>query len=190
MIYLVRGDKMETIAENIKRIRKQKGLTQNQLGVLSGIDEANIRKYENGRLNPSLTTIRKIAEGLGVALGDILPFEEGLRLWKKSKNHNTFNETIKVGYALLDTAKNQREIDAVEAIAAHAEEIYKTKHPLDTRLLASYELLNTKGKEKAVEYVEDLSKVSDYQKQETPNAAHERTDIEATEEMKKHDENF
>ena len=34
-----------TLPENIKRIRKEKGLTQKKLGELCGIDEANIRKY-------------------------------------------------------------------------------------------------------------------------------------------------
>ena len=33
----------------IKEIRKQKGLTQKQLGDLCGIADSNIRKYENGK---------------------------------------------------------------------------------------------------------------------------------------------
>ncbi|MFP3155360.1 helix-turn-helix domain-containing protein [Lachnospiraceae bacterium ZAX-1] len=35
------------VGENVKRIRKEKRLTQKKLGKLSGIDEANIRKYED-----------------------------------------------------------------------------------------------------------------------------------------------
>ena len=49
--------------DNIKRIRIEQKLTQKKLGELCGIDEANLRKYENGRLKPSLNTIRKIASG-------------------------------------------------------------------------------------------------------------------------------
>lgn len=36
-----------SVAENIKRIRKKRGFTQKELGNLCGINEANIRKYEN-----------------------------------------------------------------------------------------------------------------------------------------------
>ena len=56
----------------IKQIRKEKGLTQRQLGEASGIDEANIRKYENEKLKPSLQTYRKIATALGIYIGDLV----------------------------------------------------------------------------------------------------------------------
>lgn len=58
--------------DNIKRIRTEKKLTQKKLGELCGIDEANLRKYENGRLKPSLNTIRKIASSLDVYLSDLI----------------------------------------------------------------------------------------------------------------------
>lgn len=52
------------IGKNIKRIRKEKGLTQKKLGELCGINEANIRKYELGKANPKIETIEKIAKAL------------------------------------------------------------------------------------------------------------------------------
>ena len=42
----------------IKEIRKQKGLTQKQLGDLCGIADSNIRKYENGKQNPKIETLQ------------------------------------------------------------------------------------------------------------------------------------
>ena len=50
-----------SIGENIKRLRKEKGLTQKQLGILCQppIDEANIRKYENDKQNPKVDTLKK-----------------------------------------------------------------------------------------------------------------------------------
>ena len=48
----------------IKEIRKQKGLTQKQLGDLCGIADSNIRKYENGKQNPKIETLQKIADAL------------------------------------------------------------------------------------------------------------------------------
>lgn len=60
------------IGKNIKRIRKEKGLTQKALGELCGINEANIRKYENDKQNPKLETALKIAKALNVSVWDLL----------------------------------------------------------------------------------------------------------------------
>ncbi|NBK00664.1 XRE family transcriptional regulator [bacterium 1xD8-48] len=54
-----------TAGENIKRIRKEKGLTQKQLGELCGMNEVQIRRYELGGANPKFETVAKIAKALG-----------------------------------------------------------------------------------------------------------------------------
>lgn len=63
-----------TVGENIRRIRKEKRLTQKQLGDLCNpkIAEANIRKYELGKANPKIETIDRIASALGVKIVDIM----------------------------------------------------------------------------------------------------------------------
>lgn len=50
------------------KTRKEKGLTQKQLGELCGINEVQIRRYELGGKNakPKLETIQKIAKALNV----------------------------------------------------------------------------------------------------------------------------
>ena len=66
---------MSTIAENIKRIRKEKGLTQKQLGDLCTppMADSAIRRYEIGKANPKTETLSKIARALGVTVGDLDP---------------------------------------------------------------------------------------------------------------------
>lgn len=59
----------------IKEIRKQKGLTQKQLGDLCGIADSNIRKYENGKQNPKIETLQKIADALGCDILDLMEIE-------------------------------------------------------------------------------------------------------------------
>lgn len=63
-----------TVAENIKRLRKEKRLTQKQLGNLCEpkISESTIRKYELGLLNPKIETVIKIATALEVSLKELL----------------------------------------------------------------------------------------------------------------------
>lgn len=65
-----------TIGERIRNFRNEKKLTQKQLGEKCGIDEANIRKYELGKQNPKIETLRKIAIALEVYTIDLLYDEE------------------------------------------------------------------------------------------------------------------
>lgn len=48
--------------------RKLKGLTQKELSERTGIAQGDISKLENGSANPSLRTLQRLAEGLGMKL--------------------------------------------------------------------------------------------------------------------------
>ncbi len=61
-----------TVGENIRRIRKEKGLTQKQLGELCQMNEVQIRQYELGKANPKIETVNKIASALGEPLNCFL----------------------------------------------------------------------------------------------------------------------
>ena len=58
--------------EKIKEFRKKRGLTQKQLGDLCGMADSAIRRYENGRANPKIETLRKIADALEVNVTELL----------------------------------------------------------------------------------------------------------------------
>ena len=55
-----------TVGENIRRIRKERHLTQKQLGELVGASEAYIRAYESGRRNPKTKSLESLAKVLSV----------------------------------------------------------------------------------------------------------------------------
>lgn len=48
--------------------RQEKQLTQKELSELTGIAQADISRLENGNANPSLQTLQRLAEGLGMVL--------------------------------------------------------------------------------------------------------------------------
>lgn len=48
--------------------RKAAGLTQKELAMRTGIAQADISKLENGNANPSLRTLQRLAEGMGMKL--------------------------------------------------------------------------------------------------------------------------
>ena len=48
--------------------RLQAGITQQQLADLTGINQADISRFERGISNPSLATLQRLADGLGMGL--------------------------------------------------------------------------------------------------------------------------
>ena len=64
-----------TVGEKIKQIRKEKGMTQKQLGEKLNITQQQIAQYENGKLNPKLDTLERIASALEVSYTAFLNIE-------------------------------------------------------------------------------------------------------------------
>lgn len=55
----------ERLGINVKKCRKAKWMTQEQLANLSGISLTEIRAIERFRANPSLNTVELVAKALG-----------------------------------------------------------------------------------------------------------------------------
>jgi len=61
------------IAQNIKKYRKKKGISQDKLSKLAGVTYNTIIKIESGAtLNPRVDTLRLIAKCLGVTVDSLL----------------------------------------------------------------------------------------------------------------------
>ncbi|MBI4332611.1 MAG: helix-turn-helix transcriptional regulator [Chloroflexi bacterium] len=63
-------DRFET---PLRRIRKARGLSLSELARLAGLTEKSIYNLENERSQPTSRTLRKLAEVLGVAPGELIP---------------------------------------------------------------------------------------------------------------------
>ena len=48
--------------------RRTSGLTQKELSERTGIAQGDISKLENGNANPSIRTLKRLAEGMGMVL--------------------------------------------------------------------------------------------------------------------------
>ncbi len=60
-----------SVGENIRRIRKEKSLTQKELAKMLDVSEPMVSQYEK-KENLKLQTIRKIAHALNVSISDIV----------------------------------------------------------------------------------------------------------------------
>jgi len=63
------------LAKRIKELRKRKGLTQEQLSELSGIDYKHIQLLESNKTPAAkLDTIEKLAKAFGISPSKLLKF--------------------------------------------------------------------------------------------------------------------
>lgn len=58
--------------ENIKHYRTIKSISQGELAERTGIGQGRLSRIENGKVEPGLLTIEKIAEGLGISASELL----------------------------------------------------------------------------------------------------------------------
>lgn len=62
-----------TIGEKIRAARIAKGMTQEELGDLLGIQKSAVAKYENGRIvNIKRSTLKKISDILGIRPAELI----------------------------------------------------------------------------------------------------------------------
>jgi transcriptional regulator with XRE-family HTH domain len=61
--------------ENLKRIRSAKGFTQASLAEALGSAVRNVSNWEQGHRDPSLSTIRQIAQLLRVSVAELMEGE-------------------------------------------------------------------------------------------------------------------
>jgi transcriptional regulator with XRE-family HTH domain len=63
---------LESFSANVRRIRRRKGLTQEQLAEKAGLAARFVQRLETGKANPSLTVFVAVAEALDANLPGLL----------------------------------------------------------------------------------------------------------------------
>lgn len=85
------------LAENIRRIRKEKGLTQFALAEAAEISEATIKSVELCLNWPSEKTIAQIANALEIDIVKLfLPLADSLETYRQTEIKNTIAENLKL----------------------------------------------------------------------------------------------
>lgn len=65
-------DMRKLVGRNFARLRREKGLTQEEVEVRSGYSQQYLSGLERGRRNPSIITLYEIAQALGVSHVDLV----------------------------------------------------------------------------------------------------------------------
>lgn len=62
----------QDLADALRRYRERKGLTQKELAQICGITQTTVSEIENGKANPTLEVLQRLAEALGVPVVGLL----------------------------------------------------------------------------------------------------------------------
>lgn len=115
------------ISDLIKKYRKLKGMTQEQLCQAAGISISTLKKYENNDRNPKPKQLQKIADALQVSVNVFMPLEvkdmsdilstliqldkESDLIWdfKRDSRRHVIPETISISFKDLELNKKLAE---------------------------------------------------------------------------------
>lgn len=206
-----------TIGERIKELRIKKGLTQKQLANQTGLSEISIRKYEADERRPKIETIRKISTVLDSYIGYFLSGYYGEYADDIAEDFSASEKKVPQSMQIEVADKIGEQIEEAKKILyiypkdpearAHAKQVlndvaielgYKNERDFTiNQIKMNINDLNEKGLHKVLGLTQDLLMIKDYLVKAEDNdsylepvAAHERTDIEVTAEMRKHDDDI
>ena len=72
MKLFIMKDDAKKLGENLKKVRTKKNITQTGLAETLGVDKSFVSNLENGKTNPTLSTITNLAQALGVSTKELL----------------------------------------------------------------------------------------------------------------------
>ena len=69
-------DVRERVGLNLRRLRREKGLSQEELADLASIHQTYLSGVERGKRNPTITVLQRIAGALGADIQDLVQKRE------------------------------------------------------------------------------------------------------------------
>jgi transcriptional regulator with XRE-family HTH domain len=102
---------MSNVGEEVKRLRRAKGWTQEQLAVYAGSSQPTVNLLEAGKRNPSAATLEKLASALEVEVVDLFPKPQTLQ---PSLEDAAQSEALQEALAVLFQGLARRGQDIVE----------------------------------------------------------------------------
>ncbi len=108
------------LAQNIKHLRKSKGLTQGDLALKLGINRAAVGSYEEGRAEPRLPVLQHLARYFSCSLDDLLYTD--IASGKPAAPSDKSGSSLRVLSVAVDREENERIVVVpVKAAAGYLE---------------------------------------------------------------------
>lgn len=154
---------MWNYGSRIKQSREKANMTQEELGRKIGVTGVTIMRYEKNQREPRLDILERIATVLNVHPSFLAGLDPVV---DTPENREAVDKGfISFGKAIESLSKGKRRQPKVEEIAS-----YLLEDPSDEDyLLMAFDELNDKGKRIAIERVQELAKIPEYQEKNTQN---------------------
>ncbi|WOI25075.1 helix-turn-helix transcriptional regulator [Cobetia amphilecti] len=69
----MRNEKLVAFGQRVRELRKNRGLSQEAMAALAGVDRSYMGHIERGEKNITLTKVYQISEALGIEVADLFP---------------------------------------------------------------------------------------------------------------------
>ena len=86
----------------LKEILAQRHITLKDFAISSGLSQSNLSNYLNGNISPTLDTLNRIAENLGIDITELFKEKDSVELFVKH-NGILFLHTSRLPYCYLCT---------------------------------------------------------------------------------------
>jgi transcriptional regulator with XRE-family HTH domain len=134
---------VENIGQRIRQLRESRGMTQTQLQARSRVSRSYLSRIESGQMTPSLGTLEKLSEPLGIGLnrffvpetnGETLfedPFIQGLRPFLRQLDWEQWQSILKRLAAISDHVSSGNGIvrPLAQPQPARIEQLTRQIHP-------------------------------------------------------------
>lgn len=97
-----------SIGNNIKRLRQNKGVTQEQLGEALGVSSQAVSKWENESALPDILTLPKLADYFGITIDEVMGYKLNALTYKEQfVKFMLGNGILQIGDFVLKKAKGK-----------------------------------------------------------------------------------
>jgi transcriptional regulator with XRE-family HTH domain len=99
--------------DRIRELRQAKNLSQAKLAVTAGMDPATLNRIEQGKGNPNLKTLQRLAKALDVEVGELLPKAQAPPLLEDENARRGYQSLAKFRIELLEQSADlwKRQVD-------------------------------------------------------------------------------
>jgi transcriptional regulator with XRE-family HTH domain len=120
-----------TLARNVRTLREAKSWSLATLAERSGVSKGMLVQIENVKVNPSLSTIVRIAGALGTNVGRLVEAEQPTRVWiRRSDEHLTLWRSARGGSAVLvGDSDRQAQVETWRWTMVRGDEYQSKAHP-------------------------------------------------------------
>lgn len=155
-----------TTGKAIKNARIKANMTQAALAEKLNVTPQNISQYERDIKKPKIETLKKIADALGVEVWELADFDIASRMLEYEGLAHEIKHDMMDSVPTWEEYKETKEtkVSDIQMDLILAEMERERLNNLQSAFLS----LNETGQKKAVENVEDLAKIPEYQKKDEP----------------------